>query len=179
MQAIKLKRASILAGVFLFLLLSACNKDDKKENVTPTLGNGFVEYDGKTYGLDYALYEDYGQNSGVYNFEIYLYSSGIDMEEESGTGNVVAIYFYSNKPPIPVGLTPYFTEFVNPVPTVEAELVLDYNLETEEGTAFYNFVGGQVRITQLGEDQFRIEFSFFLNSGKNITGEFSGRIDEF
>jgi len=95
----------------------------------------------------------------------------VDIETDTGFGNVLAIYFSTYSAPFPEGTIPYFTESVDPVPTFEAEAVLDYDLDNEEGIHLTGFTDGELTITK-SSDGNTITIQFDCNSfeDEKLTG---------
>ena len=165
--------------VIIFAALLACEKDDSTEK-GESGGSGKMVYMGKEYPISIGYYETYGIYDGIHNYQLYLYSKGINIETESGTGNAIAIYFSTYVAPLPIGTIPYYSENVDPVPTFEAEVVLDYNLDTEEGIRLSSFTEGELTITKSSQaNTYTVQFNCITFGGETLSGQYSGTIFEF
>jgi len=179
-----MKRLIYLIGAITFLIgitltFDACKKENNS-NDAESKGSGKMVYMGKEYLINIGYYETYGVYDGIYNYQLYLFSEGVNIENESGTGNVIAIYFSTFSAPLPIGTVPYYSENVDPVPTFEAEVVLDYNLETENGIRISSFSEGELTITKLSEaNTFTVQFTCVLHDGETLSGQYTGTIYEF
>jgi hypothetical protein len=178
----RLSKKSLFSGVLflviiLLLFLGSCKKDKEETlNEGPT-GTGSVFYNESTYSLNRAAYELYGQFGGVYNYELYLFSEGIDVDTETGTGNIVSMYFSTYVAPLPAGTIPYYTFNVPEVPTFSASLYLEYDLVNETGIRFDGFEDGEVTISRSG-DTYTVEFTCYSMGQDTITGQYTGKILE-
>jgi hypothetical protein len=169
--------------VFLFLLFFLMNnvacKKEKDEYDGGITGSGEIEYNGIKYEINKGLYEYYGQfDGGVHNYRLYLFSDGVDIENESGSGNAMAIYFSTYTPPLNSGTIPHYSEDLDPIPNFEAEMVLDYDLDAEVGIRFYSFVDGDFTISKSQGNAYTIQFSVTTWDDEIITGQYSGNIFE-
>lgn len=180
-----MKRLTCLPLATIVILLGtavtfvACEKDDIT-NEGESRGLGKIAYMGKEYSISIGYYETYGVYEGIHNYQLYLYSEGVNIETETGTGNVIAIYFSTFSAPLTSATIPYFSEVVDPVPTFEAEVVLDYNLETENGIRLSSFSDGELTIAKSsGESTYTVQFNLNLYDGEILSGQYTGTIYEF
>jgi hypothetical protein len=179
-----MKRLHYLSIITFFLIgISAtflsCEKNDATEDVESG-GSGKIAYLGKEYSISIGFYETYGIYDGIHNYRLYLYSEGINIESETGTGNAIAVYFSTYAAPLPIGTIPYYSEVVDPVPTFEAEVVLDYDLETEEGIRLSSFTEGELTITKSSKaNTYVVQFNCILFGGETLSGQYTGTIYEF
>ena len=179
-----MKRINNPAMIIVFLVgivatFLACEKDDIKED-GGSGGSGKMVYMGKEYPVSIGYYETYGIYDGIHNYRLYIYSEGVNIETESGTGNAIAIYFSTYVAPLPIGTIPYYSETVDPVPTFEAEVVLEYNLDTEEGIRLSSFSEGELTITKSSEaNTYSVQFNCISFGGEILSGQYSGKIFEF
>lgn len=168
----------MLIAILTIGLSYSCKKDKEDSYDGSPTGSGTLIYQGKSYAISFGLYEDYGFYDGIHYYELYLFSSGVNLDEETGYGNIAAIYFSTYTAPLSTGTIPYYSEGIEPVPAVEAQVGLDYNLETEVGTDLYAFVDGEINISK-SDDNYNIQFTFILQGGGTLTGQYTGRIFEF
>ena len=176
----KIHHLLLIVSTLIFLVLSesACKKNDEDTGLSQASGTGTVKYQGKSYTVKYGLYEYYGEFEGIHNFELYLFSDGVDLDNEKGRGTVIDLYFYSNVPPLPTGTIPYYIgATINP-PVFDARAGLDYNLETQDGIAFNGFDYGELTITRNG-DNYTIQFTLQTDDGETVSGQYSGKVGEF
>ena len=100
------------------------------------------------------------------------------MEKETGTGHVLAIYFYGDMPPLQQGTIPYNgSEQI--VPAFEAEAAMDYNLDTQTGIYISAFSDGELTISSSSGNNYTIAFSLEQQDGKLVTGQYTGKVTEF
>jgi len=180
-----MKRLTNLALAITFLIVvtatfNSCKKENNTNDGGASTGTGEIEYLGKKYAVNYGYYELYGQFEGIYNYQLYLFSDGVDIEKESGIGNVIAIYFSTYLPPLSEGTIPYYSENVNPYPTFEAEVVLDYNLDTSSGIRLSYFVDGELTISKSSDNKtYTLQFDCAVDDEESLSGHYTGTIIEF
>jgi len=169
------------AIIGLFCISTTFNSCTKKKNGNDESGSGTgsISYLGKNYMIEKGLFEDYGINDGVYNYQVYLFSDGVNIDNETGYGNVIAIYFYGNTKPIQTGTIPYYEIDADPVPTFEAEVALDYNLDTNTGIRISSFTGGELTITKTSDNNYSIQFNCVTEEQETLSGQYTGTISEF
>ena len=177
------KQVYIISMIVLFtgmvFSIESCKKDDSVNDSGISSGSGKVAYLGKEYALNFGNFEDYGEYDGIYYYQVYLFSEGVDIANESGSGNVVAIYFSTYSPPLSLGTIPYYTEFVDPIPTCEAEIVLEYDLDNEIGIRISSFTEGTSTISKSSDgNSYTIQFNFTTFDGDILSGEYTGNISE-
>ncbi|MCD7900952.1 MAG: hypothetical protein LUH22_14105 [Bacteroides sp.] len=91
----------IAALCFGFVSCSDDDDDDNKKNV--------VVYDSISYDIHNGLLLYYGDEGteGIYNFDLYLYTKGISLDQETGEivgeGNILSVEFWSSSA---TGITP-------------------------------------------------------------------------
>lgn len=167
-------------SVGILLVFDSCKKEDETNNDGGPTGSGEIEYRSKKYAINHAYYEYYGEFEGIHNYQLYLFSDGVDIENESGFGNAAAIYFSTYTSPLPAGTIPYYSDSVDPVPAVEAEVVLGYDLDTENGIRITSFEEGQLTMTKSSDgNSYAVQFSFTTADDEVLSGNFTGKIIEF
>ncbi len=161
------------------LMVSSCKKEEDQKIEGPS-GTGILEYKGIQYDITMAYYELYGQFDGIYNYELYLFSDGVDIDNETGFGNVAAIYFSTYSPPLPEGTTPYYDESSNPYPNFEAEVVLDFDLDADTGIRMNYFDEGGFILNKSSDGKtYTIQLSCILAGKDTLSGHYSGSIIEY
>lgn len=179
-----MKKLTSLLIAFIFMvglatIFESCKKDEEEVNLNESSGTGTIEYMGKTYDIRYGLYEYYGEFEGIYNYRLYLFSDGVDIENETGMGNVLAIYFYGDMPPLQQGTIPYNSGFDQNIPSFDAQAAIDYNLDTETGIRIDAFSDGELTITNNSGNNYTITFSLEQGDGELLTGQYTGKVSEF
>ncbi len=168
---------SLFVIISIILSSSSCKKEDNVNDPGSSSGTGSIEFDGKSYSIKYGLYDYFGEFGGVHNFELFLFSDGVNLNNETGEGNVISIYFYSDVPPLPTGTIPYYSG-TDDIPYIEAQAGLDYNLETQVGKVIPVFQEGNVTITRSG-DTYNIEFTLISETEGQMTGNYKGKVSAF
>ena len=169
-------------SVGILLAFDSCKKEkeDETNNDGGPTGSGEIEYMSEKYAINQAYYEYYGLFEGIYNYRLYLFSGGVDIENESGYGNAVAIYFSTYASPLPTGTIPYYSQSVDPVPSVEAEVVLGYDLDTEIGIQITHFTQGELTMTKSPDGKtYTVQFNWTTMDNEVLSGNYSGQIIEF
>ena len=161
--------------ILLFLLLlpavffsfgSSC--DSKGGDVA---ARGSFTYDGNTYPVHSAMLWDYGATNGSYNLDFEAVSAGVDLMEETGTGNGFLIeLFFPN--PTPTSGTYTYNTNLDPFTFGYAEIFLPWDYDAWTGT-FVPATGGTVNVTVNGTE-YTIEFTLTLVDGKTATGSYTG-----
>ncbi|TVR43773.1 MAG: hypothetical protein EA394_00825 [Bacteroidia bacterium] len=170
---------ALLVSPFFF---AACSDDDDNNN---GMSNHFT-YDGNTYSLAGGIMLNFGQqwDHDTYNMDLFLHSDGLAFDPSvprfTGTGDGVAIEFFS---PGEDELVPGTYTF-DPDDTAEpftigtlAEIVLDFDAATEEGT-FIEIVGGNVEVSKSGSN-YQITLNLVAEDGNEVTGYYSGSFTWF
>lgn len=171
---------SFAMAIGILLYSNSCKKDEETINNGGPTGSGEMQYMSKKYMIKYAYYEYYGLFEGVHNYRLYLFSDGVDIENESGYGNAAAIYFSTYASPLPEGTIPYYSESVDPVPSIEAEVVLEYDLSAETGIRISGFNEGELSITKSSDGKtYTIQFSWITFDEEVLSGQYNGQVTEF
>ena len=172
----------ILTIILLSLIIFAGCKKDKKESSF----NNYINYDGKMYSIDKGFLENWGKWSmeGDNNVDLTLVSNSIgvvevggEIDEFTGTGNGIGIYMYST---ISTGLDEgnyvYDEDATEVAGTFEyANVVINYNIEDEEGDVDQDIEGGTVTVTRTG-DTYEILLDLTDEDGIKVTGYFKGTL---
>ena len=178
-----MKKLTCIVIAFTFIVglattFESCKKKEEDVNLNESSGTGTIEYMGESYDIRYGLYEYYGEFEGIHNYQLYLFSDGVDMEKETGSGNVLAIYFYGDMSPLQQGTIPY-NGSNQIVPSFEAEAAMDYNLDTQTGIHISAFSDGELTISSSSGNNYTIAFSLEQEDSKLVTGQYSGKVTEF
>lgn len=166
------------------LTMVACKKDDPAAT-TPAKGSGSFTYDGNTYALTQGTLDAYGGDSGVYNIDINLASSGLTLHEVngkidsvSGVGHVLFLALYtSNATTLQTGSYNYdgISEFPSVNTFTDGTIGINANFQTEDGT--FDFVSsGTVTITSATRTSVAFTFTGMTESQKTLTANFSGSL---
>lgn len=172
----------ILTIILLSLIIFAGCKKDKKESSF----NNYINYDGTTYAIDKGYLENWGKWSpeGDNNLDLTLVSNGISAVEVSGlldefigAGNGIIFYMYTTSTTrLDDGNYVYDEDATEEAGTFEwANVVINYNIEDEEGDVDQYIVDGTVTVTKTG-DVYEISFNLTDEDGKTVTGYFKGTL---
>ena len=143
-----MKSIKILSLIIVIpLLIISCSKDNddldnNKNGVLIIHGTEYVLIGGNIY------YE--GQHGAEHGYIFYcnLYSSGINLETEKGTGHMVAMEMYSEtNDDIKTG-TYSFDDETGALGTFHGSIFLDYNTETWTFSAAYKPTSGTIIISK-------------------------------
>ena len=156
----------ILAAVISVFMFPACGNDDGDDNTGETPSN--VVYSGG------AIF-DYGEYTpGLYNYDILLYSSGVNLENGTGTGNLIEFELWSTSP---IGLPTGTYTFANSPQNnrfTYGNIYTNFNLRTETGSEV-EIVGGSVTITSSGGST-TVSWNVTTENGRTVTGSFTGAL---
>jgi hypothetical protein len=172
-----------LKTIILFLfaaiwITTSCKKDDDNNQDS----SNYLEYKGSKYALSKGFVEDYGRlNEGVYDVDITLVSSGIniivengEVEDLTGTGNLIYIDFRSAVPKA-VGSGTYTFDLTDEAGTMIFGIIaLDYNVVTEVGIELL-VTGGQVTVVRSGNN-YELDFNLIVNGSETVKGKFKGSL---
>lgn len=164
------KIALILLG--FGLVFSSCSKDDDE-------GSGSFTYKDKKYTLSQGTIEAYGYwDAGVYNLDLYLYSSDFDLEDRTGTGEYLYFNMFSNKNTDLTAGT-YTYDYLSEVPFTfdYGKAYLDFNMNSYSGTVV-SMYDGDVTISKSGST-YTINIDCEDASGEKIVGTYKGSIDYY
>ncbi|BDD05174.1 hypothetical protein [Aureibacter tunicatorum] len=175
----------LLTLLFVFTLFSSCG-DDKKEESTPK--NHFT-YDGESYELTKGYLTLLGSNfniEGAY-FDIVLSSSTLSLnqktEELTGFGHVIYLDLNSSSvTELSSGTYTFDSEYFmsnfglrSPNTFVDGLIVMNGDAKTGAGDIYsvYEETKGTVKVAK-SDEQYVIEFSFTVESGKKVEGIYTG-----
>ena len=167
-----------LAGITV--TFNACNEEDDTVDIVSN-GSGEIEYMGKKYAINFGYYEVYGKFEDAYNYRVYLFSEGVDIENESGFGNAIAIYLASYSPPLTSETIPYESDSFDTYPSFSVQGVLEYDLDTQNGIELnFGDANGDLTITKSSDGKtYTIQFKCTsLGDEKTLTGKYTGKITE-
>lgn len=160
----------LLFGLFI---LSSCKKDeDSAEKLNQLLVNE------KSYELTKGLIQYFGEvKQNTYNFDLYLFSNGINYDYTnntySGKGNIFYVELYSNSPTeILSGTYKYDPDATfAPFTFFSTQVALDFNVETGLGSE--GGITGTIKVKKSGTFyEFTINGIAFEN--QKLTGYFKG-----
>ncbi len=144
-----MKSIKIISSVIVIaLLIISCSKDDDAEN-----NKGLIIIQNTEYELigGNIYYEGQHAADQGYIFYIVLYSSGINLETEKGTGHMVAMEMYSETEDDIKAGTYTFDDETGKVGTFHGSIYLDYNTETWAYSAAYMTKSGTIIISKSGD----------------------------
>ena len=156
------------------LLFTGCNKDDDSG---PT---NHLNYSGIKHELTKGYLENYGRDfyGNVYNFDLILCSSGINVTEDShsGVGNFFRFIMYSSSATELTPGTYTFSSSGDDIPSTfdEGLAGVDYDIANEIGT-YLEFVGGTVVIEKIG-NIYTITIDCALPTAAKVTGYYKGEL---
>ena len=165
------------------LTMVACKKDEPAAS-TPAKTGGSFTYDGTSYELSQGFLAAYGADSGVFNFDIDLFSSGVIMHESNGlldsiTGMGHELYlelWTSSSTSLQPGTYNVDTTgfFANKIITyADVSMNGDFRSEPE---VYDQIISGTATITSATANSVSFTFSGMTALGKTITASFSGNL---
>ena len=163
----------LLLIIVLLVALSSCKKDketDKKNH---------LKYDGKTYELAEGILINYGQweeTAPIYNFDLFLISSGINFEQETGQGHIIYFEFFtSSASQLAAGTYNYHATSYNAFTFDYGFFALDANFETGIAEIEGDIEGGNVKV-EISGSTYTITINGTDSDGKKITGYYKGSL---
>jgi len=166
-------RYFLVATIAVVAILTSCNKDDDDDN--------YFMYDGKKYTLNKGYIGYYGATGGVYNFDIMLLSSGlqVDVKEGKVTGKGHMMYFElwsSSSTGLDDGkFTFSILRGVNKF--TEAFAAINIDFATKEGDKLVEITGGNVDIST-NDKITTLTFDLTAKDDKKVTGKFKGDLQK-
>ena len=127
------------------LIILACSKDDNENIESPTSKGTLtihgIEYE-LTQGIIYKRTEKVGP---VYNFDVDLFSSGMNVETETGSGQLVAMEMFTDTPSdLKTGAYTHDSNGTYPAGTFGGNILVGYNIETENISTWYITTSGTI-----------------------------------
>jgi len=161
---------SILTVLFIFV---SCDPDLKSSSQ----GNGTLVYKSVTYSLSQGILEGYGSSytaDGSYDWDIILASSGINIINETGTGEYLYIDLNSPEVSLVPGIYTWnYTRVANSL--VDGEIGIGYDAYNEIAQDWGSVTGGTVNIISVGST-YELEFTLYLDNGETVTGSYRGQL---
>jgi hypothetical protein len=175
-----MNKKKILTLVLLPLVIFAgCKKD--KDGDSP---NNYIKYEGKTYTINQGILENYGEeDEGVYNLDLTLFSSGINLivsEGEivgaTGKGNVIYFeMFTTSETQLDAG-TYEFDYYSEEAGTFDdGEILINYDAEDYQADIDQYINHGTVTVAKSG-DIYEIRINCTDEDDKSVTGYFKGTL---
>jgi hypothetical protein len=153
----------VVAVIFIF---ATCDNGD---------AGSYFTYDGNTYELATAVIERGGENTepgeSGYFISFAAASAGMDIINLTGTGDGIGLDLNSSSYDLVAGTYTWSTTNVENT-VVDAMIVINYNLATDEGTA-YLAIDATVTVSVSG-DTYTVEFTLTLENAKTVTGIWEG-----
>ena len=170
-----------IALLIMVIALIGCKKDE--EDKKP---DSYFEYDGKVYELSYGFLENWGQATETsFNLDLIMLSDSFVLHETAGvldsiTGVGEGLYFEmfaSKNDELPAGDYNYNATSFQAGTYDYGDFVINYNLETEQGT-IYEITGGKVTVKRNGTS-YEMTFDCTASNGKKLAGRFKGNLRYF
>ena len=165
----------VLLSLFIF---TGCKKD--KDGDSP---NNYFKYEGKTYTINKGILENYGEeDAGVYNLDLTLISSGINLIESqgeivgaTGTGNIIYFEMFTTSETKLDNGTYEFDYSAEAGTFDDGELLINYNTENYQAEIDQYINEGTVKVVKNG-DIYEITINCTDEDGKSVTGYFKGTL---
>ena len=141
--------------------------------------NNYIMYEDTKYPVEECSsdIDDPGFFGESYQYGIYAYSSGVDLVEETGTGNMFYFTLYAPSDPVVPGTytgAPFGSpNYEDPNTFATFEIFLNYGLP---GAESFVAVSGTVTLSayDAAGGTLSCEFDVTLDNGKTATGMYSG-----
>lgn len=178
----------ILALLTISVSITSCGKDDDEnddENGIPE--ENHLKHDARMYEISDGILEYYGQwwdDTGGFNFDITLFSSGITFDEEledfTGKGNMIMFEMFSeSKTELKPGTYTFDADQSYDAGTFDRGLFfLNYDIETETAEVTGEIAGGTVKVEKSGST-YKITIDCTDNKGEKLTGFYEGTLDYY
>ena len=178
-------KRNLLFLVAVTLVLStlhmACKKDDDDKNGNDKTKKNLMTYDGKEYDLAFGFIENWGDyfNSGAYNFDITLFSSGITYDtatdQTSGTGHIIYFELMSSSETQLVPGTYTFTNTGDYKANTfeDAGFAINFNITTLTGEIERDITGGTLKVAKTG-NVYEFTIDAIAEDSKPVTGYYKG-----
>jgi len=140
----KIIKSILLICALIFAI--ACSKDD---DITKVNNTGIITIKGVAYVLADGIIWDRIEESGegIYNFDIDLFSEGIDPENETGLGHLAAMELYTDlSDDLAPGTYIHDTDGTYPTGTFCGNIILDINFDTEKVSKWYTTTSGNITV---------------------------------
>ncbi len=159
------------------------NGDDDNGDDDNGDAENYFSYDGNTYSLANGFMVEWGQYFGEgYEFEVLLFSEGIQFIEEegfTGTGNAVLFDLASPDQDGPAAGTYTFDDddedpSGDPFTFFWADIILNFDIEEETGTLI-GIVEGTIEV-EINGSNYSLSLDLVAEDDKPVTGHFSGQL---
>ncbi|NDV78696.1 hypothetical protein [Dysgonomonas sp. 511] len=175
-----MKNLKLLSFLFVAVLsfgFVSCSDDDDDDNGVKNVLN----YDSKSYEISGGHILDYGYgvyNESLYNLDLYLYTKGMNIDEEtgdlSGEGKVVYAELWSSTAELTAGTytsNPWGNEVKMKANTFSSLTIWDGDTEVQ-------FTEGTVTIGKSG-DNYTITIAGTGDDGKALSASYRGTLKSF
>ncbi len=185
-----MKVSNTIIMICAFLFATSCSKSDDNNDVTNagTLTIKEIDYN-LVGGIIYDRIEEEGDIS--YNFDIDLYTEGIDPVTETGFGHLAAMELYTSRSDdLAPGTYKHDIDETLPAGTFTGNILLGMDVEAETITAWYITTSGTVVVGKSGSvyelnmnmtaDEYDITDEFdFIKTDSNviITCNYKGTLE--
>ena len=183
----KLIKTLPFAALVLLMVFTSCKKEESKDNTGPS-GTGTITYDGTVYTINQAEGENYGKDATFhegYNIDLIFVTDGIVIQNDTiASGSGYAIYLESFVPKdtqIDSGVYTYSDGTSGPHPLFtfsDNSDIFGGNFDTG-ATSWESFVDGSTYTVVKNGNSYSVTFDLTTDSGKKLTGTYSGGIPIF
>ena len=168
----------LLTLLIIPLLFQACNKDEEE-----VVQKNHILYNDAEYSLDDGFFQFFGKldpGATGFNFDVYLYSSGLsfDNNQFSGTGNMIFFEMFSAvSSELATGTYTFDANETGNANTFDdGFFIINFDVVNETGT-LVDISGGTVKVTKT-DTTFEFVIDCTTTNGKTLTGFFKGILDQ-
>lgn len=165
----------------IIITLGGCEKEDSTQN-------NHMLYNGVEYQLDKGVLQSYGKWDGSdgYGQDLVLLSPGFvihenggELDSVSGIGHGIVFDFYSNSiAKLDVGKYTWDeNEDGNPFTLVYADAVINWSVETGEGTEI-DAIAGEVTVVS-NDGEYELIFFLTMEDGSLLSGYYKGSVTQY
>ncbi len=174
---------SLLALAVMGILTTACKKEEE-EPQTPPKDEGTLVVKGESYVLTQGILEDYGQDTSWHqgtNFDLTLFTDGLNYITQSGTGQLVYFeMFSSSNEDLAAGTYTYNQSLETG--TFDIGEIYDV-VDGMEGDFLYSVIDGSIDVSKT-DDRYTISGSLTAVEANsldtaNIDVDYSGKISMY
>lgn len=159
-----------------FALVSCSDDDDGGESN----GTGNVTYDGANFNLSQGFITDYGEEDGLYNYDITLLSDDFNVdfadEEVVGTGEILYFELWTDQSSGLKNGTYVMSDTEIDLGMTYAEFALNYNFDADDD-GFLEATDGEITVNRSG-NTYTLDFDLTFENGKSLNGRYVGTLFE-
>jgi len=168
----------LLTLLIIPLLFQACNKDDDE-----VVQKNHILYNDAEYGLDDGFFQFFGKldpSATGFNFDIYLFSSGLTFNNNqfNGSGNLIFFEMFSSvSSELATGTYTFDSNETGNANTFDdGFLIINFDVSTQTGTQVI-INGGTVKVTKT-DTMFEFNIDCTTADGKTLTGFYKGILEQ-